>query len=109
MPDAASINLKTSVRAAPQTLVANVDNEIALLSFPAGRYFGLNMTGASVWELIQQPITVKNLLSHMLQKFDVEESVCRSDLLELLDRMTAAGLIEVHHEADSPSGQPVAE
>jgi hypothetical protein len=59
--------------------------------------------------LIQQPITVATLLSQMLQRFNVEESVCQSDLLELLERMTATGLIEVHHEGHSPRGQPVAE
>ena len=109
MRDSPAINLKTFVRAAPETLVANVDNEIALLSLPAGRYFGLNMTGACVWELIQQPITVETLLSGMLQRFDVEESVCQCDLLELLERMTAAGLIEVNHEGLSPSGQSIPE
>jgi hypothetical protein len=112
MRDPLPINLKSLVRAAPETLAANVDNvknEIALLSMPAGRYFGLNATGSCVWELIQQPVTVENLLSGMLQRFDVEESVCRNDLLELLERMTAAGLVEVSHEGFSPSGQPVAE
>ena len=109
MRDSPRIYLKTFVRAAPETLVANVDNEIALLSLPVGRYFGLNMSGACVWEMIQQPITVENLLSRMLQRFDVEESTCQCDLLELLERMNAAGLIEVNHESRSPTGQAVAE
>ena len=98
MIDSPAINLKTLVRAVPETLAAHVEypkNETVLLSMPAGRYFGLNSTGFYVWQVVQQPILVESLLSGMMQRFNVEASVCQNDLLELLARMTAAGLIEV--------------
>ena len=60
------IDLGCVVRAAPEQLAAGVGDEVALLSLSEGRYYGLNSTGARVWELLREPIRVRDLLGRML-------------------------------------------
>ena len=60
-----------------------------------GTYYSLNDVGARVWELVQEPLTVRELIDRVAAEYDVERDRCRQDLLELLDELSTAGLVTV--------------
>ena len=60
-----------------------------------GRYFGLNTTGAFVWDLVQHPRTVAEIERGMCEEFEVTTEQCRGDLANLLENLLSNGLIEV--------------
>lgn len=105
MPDKPAIDLVKWVQAAPGPLAAAVGDELALLSLPQGRYYGLNATGAQIWRWLEQPCRVSELLERLLAHYQVEPSVGQSDLLELLGRLADSGLIEVQLEGKPVSGR----
>jgi hypothetical protein len=76
-------------------LASPVGDEMALLSLDAGAYYGLNAAGARIWQQLQKPIAVEALVQGLLAVYEVEPDTCRRDVLELLERMQQAGLIEV--------------
>jgi hypothetical protein len=88
------MDLKTVVRASPDQLASAMPNgEVALLNLPQEKYYGLNPTGAQVWQWLQEPTMVSMLVEKMVAAYDVGADECRRDVLELLDGLQKAGLI----------------
>jgi hypothetical protein len=72
----------------------DMGGETAILNSSSGIYFGLNGIGARIWELIQQPTSVKDVLAVLLEEYDVNPKQCERDLLALLDQLAEKNLIE---------------
>ncbi|MDO9045565.1 MAG: PqqD family protein [Methanobacteriaceae archaeon] len=73
----------------------DLEDEVVILGLKDGVYYGLNPVGAFIWNLIQKPITVKEIKKAILNEYDVEEEVCENDLIELLGNLRDKNLIEV--------------
>jgi hypothetical protein len=76
----------------------DLSGEAAILNLKSGVYFGLNTVGASIWKLIQEPKTVKEIRDSILEEFDVDPDRCENDILELLQELSTHGLIEIADE-----------
>lgn len=86
------------VVAVKDQISSDLAGEAVILNLKSGVYFGLNEVGAKIWSLIQQPKFVQDLRDALLAEYDVEPEVCDRDLLQLLQDLKAADLIEVSHE-----------
>lgn len=78
----------------------NLGDEVVVLQLRDGHYFGLNPVGASVWKLVQTPRTIGEIHRALLEEYAVEAEQCERDLLQLLQKMSAAGLVQISHEQD---------
>ena len=47
----------------------------------------MNRVGASIWKMLQEEVTVEELVKKILEEYDVEEEVAREDIQEFLDRL----------------------
>jgi hypothetical protein len=92
---AISLSTNSIVVASPDQVSCPLGDESAILNLNNTVYYGLNPVGSSVWRLLQQPKTVGELRDALLDEYDVEAERCESDLLELLEKMRAEGLIQV--------------
>ena len=54
----------------------------------------LNGTGAFLWKLLNTDRTEPELLSAILDEYEIKEAVAKADLLEFLGRLKAADLFE---------------
>ena len=54
-------------------IFCDLDGEAAMLNMDDGVYYGLNVAGATIWNLIQEPKTVKEILEKFLEEYEVEE------------------------------------
>ncbi len=85
----------TVVAAVDDQLTCDLAGEAAILHLPDGVYYGLNETGAFLWERLRQPVKVGELRSAMLAEFDVSKEDADKDLSEILNELAKANLIEV--------------
>jgi len=58
-------------------------------------FYGLDAVGARVWQILETPTTVADLRRTIVSEYDVEPERCQADLLDLLQKMIDAGLVEV--------------
>ena len=79
---------------------ADFDDDIVILNFKSGMYYGLNHVGARIWKLVQQPRTVHQLRDAILEQYEVNAAYCEADLLNLLKQLAEHGLVEV---SDGPA------
>jgi len=69
--------------------------EVAILSLDNGIYYGLDEVGAFIWRNIQEPRSVNDLRSAIMDAYDVDERQCEVDLLRILGELENHGLIQV--------------
>lgn len=70
-------------------------DEVIVLNLDNGEYFELSDVGARIWQLIQQPVRVADILQRLLEEYEVQEQECSSDLLEILADLKVHGLIDI--------------
>jgi hypothetical protein len=78
----------------PGFVAANLGEELALLDMAHGTYLGFNATAAHLWRLLDEPRTLDGLCQSLMQEFEIDAGRCRGDVAELLDRLTAAGMVK---------------
>lgn len=89
----AHINLATSIKRDPLQVFSKIDNEVIMLSLKEGNYHSLNEVGARIWELIEQSIDVNTLVSTLLKEYNISNSICEKETLDLLNDLYEQGLI----------------
>jgi hypothetical protein len=60
-----------------------------------GSQYGLNPVGARIWNLMQEPRKVAEIQNEITNEYEVEPKRCARDLVVLLEKLLAEGLIEV--------------
>ena len=89
-----SLPMSTTVVASDQQISCDVADEVVLLSVDNGQYYGLNVVGASIWRLIQQPRTLDEVRAALLREYDdVSDDTCTSEVVDFVTNMLALGLI----------------
>jgi Coenzyme PQQ synthesis protein D (PqqD) len=71
------------------------EGEVAILNLRRGTYYGLDAVGTRVWNLLQEPGTVREIRNVLLNEYDVEPERCERDLLALLQKLADEGLVEI--------------
>lgn len=83
-----------SFRCKPDVLFQEVSGEIVLLDLESERYFGLNQTGARVWQSLSEGRATEEIIASLAEEFEVARSQLDRDVHELLEELVQAGLIE---------------
>lgn len=82
------------VRAVDSQVSSRLGEEVAILELDQGVYFGLNNTGAFLWNLMQEPVRVNEMHAALVEEFEVDADTAETDLLRVLGELRDAGLIE---------------
>jgi hypothetical protein len=86
---------RSVVVAAKDQVSCDLAGEAAILNIKSGVYYGLDPVGARIWNLMQQPRAVAEIQNTITGEYDVEPERCARDLMNLLEKLLAEGLIEV--------------
>jgi|HigsolmetaAR204D_1030405.scaffolds.fasta_scaffold00005_20 hypothetical protein len=85
-------------------LVSDMDGEKVMLSIRSGKYYNFGQTGGRIWELLDQPTTVHDLVSRLTEEYDVDRSVCERHVMSFIGQLLREELVEpVHDQAASGS------
>ena len=68
---------------------------MVILDLKSGMYYGLDLLGARVWSLIEQPATVAAIRDTIMADYDVDAETCERDILAFLRHMETAGLVQI--------------
>ncbi|HMR10061.1 MAG TPA: PqqD family protein [Polyangiaceae bacterium] len=71
-----------------------VSDEVVILHLDDGAYYGLNQVGTRVWELLQEPRRLDEIVMAVVSEFDVSRSACEADIRGLLKELGERGLLE---------------
>jgi len=81
-------------------LFSEIDGEVVMLSVENSEYYGMDKIGSRIWQLIEKPVTLKQLIGILLNEYEVPEEQCKEDTLKFIEQLLEKDLVEV----TSPSG-----
>ncbi len=100
------ITLQSVIRrkSAEHLISSEMGDELVMMDFHNGNYIGLNRVGKIIWELIEAPVRVEDLINTLLGRFNVSREVCVTDTLECLEGMLEQQVVEVGGWPSTGSG-----
>ena len=94
-----ALTIDSIVRIAKDAVSCELGGETAVLNVRSGDYYGLDEVGASVWRMMSQPHTVAEIIREITSEYDVDSARCEGDLLSLIGKLAAHGLVEIDDRA----------
>ena len=91
------LSVLSIIVAAKEQTSCDLDGESVVLDMSSGKYYGLNSVGSAIWNLIQQPRTVRDVCDALVAEFQVDPQRCEEDLLVWLKSMSDKELVKVVH------------
>jgi hypothetical protein len=70
-----------------------VEGDTVILDTASGRYFSLEGVGSTLWEALQEPRSLSELLSAVVARYDVGAERAERDVRGLLAKLEEAGLV----------------
>jgi hypothetical protein len=72
---------------------SKIDDEVIMMSIKNGEYYGLDNIGSRIWEIIEKPVTLIEIVEILKNEYEVTEEQCRSDVIGFLSALINKGLI----------------
>lgn len=69
--------------------------EKVMIDFESGKYFLLKGVANDIWEMIQEPISLDEMVSKLLAEYDIDQETCESSVVKFLDQLKEFDFISV--------------
>lgn len=76
-------------------IISELDNDLVMMDIESGSYLSLNKTGRIIWEQLEQPIVVGNLIQQLMDRFLVDEKTCTVETLDFLDMVAGQKALSI--------------
>jgi hypothetical protein len=80
------------VRAAENVVFKQIGEELVLLDYTRGMYYGLDAIGARIWELLANH-SIDEVVTRLLDEYDVSRDRLENDVARLIDELREKGLV----------------
>ena len=91
------ISKDSIIKKTDEIVESDIDGETVMMSIENGEYYGLDSVGSHIWELIQSPIKVSELVDTLLKKYNVDHNTCESDVMEFLNELNNNKILVVEN------------
>jgi hypothetical protein len=78
----------------PDVLSSKIDRDIVLFHEASSSYYTLNNVGTRVWELLNSPKTIDEILEALIAQYEIDEETSRREVLPFLQNLIARKLVQ---------------
>lgn len=89
------ITLEDKIVQAEGNLVSNMDQDKVMMSIQSGKYYNLGAIGGRIWDLIEKPLSVQQLVDILTAEYEIGQSDCEEQVLGFLEQLRAEQLIKI--------------
>jgi hypothetical protein len=90
----ARITPDTKIRISPRVYARGFGEEIVLLDFAMGEYFGLDPVGAEIWRGLEKGESLRRIADAVVERWDVSHEEALRDIVELIGELAERTLVE---------------
>jgi Coenzyme PQQ synthesis protein D (PqqD) len=66
---------------------SEIEDSFVMINIDSGQYIALNATASAIWDALAEPRDEADIVSALLQRFDVDADDCRSAVSTMLAQM----------------------
>lgn len=70
-----------------------LDNQQIMMHLEKGKYFGLNPIAKRIWDLLNKPLSIDEIVQVLLSEFEVPLDKCKSEVKLFLDNAIEMDII----------------
>ena len=94
------MDLDSIVQRYSDMMSADVDEDVVMVNVQTGFYYAVSDVAREIWEAIERPTRISNLIEDLSASHDVDRSECEEQTLAFLETMLAERLLRV---SDGPT------
>ena len=89
------LTLNSIVQRDPEIIGAEADQDLIMVSIATGYYYGVSDVAREIWDAIESPKRVSNLVDDLKASYRVDAVLCESETLSFLEALFDEGLLQV--------------
>ncbi len=93
-----ALSLQDIVVQGKGNIVSDMGGEKVMLSVQNGKYYNLGEIGGIIWDAIEEPIAVKQLVANLVADYEVDQSECEQQVISFLTHLMDEKLIGVENQ-----------
>ncbi len=91
------LNRNCVVQRDPEIIAAEADPDLVMVSIANGSYYAVSDVARAIWDAIEQPRKVSDLIDGLASDYNVDQSRCEEQTLLFLNDLLTEGLLQVKH------------
>jgi hypothetical protein len=89
------LNLNCIVQRDPDVIAAEADRDLVMVSIANGLYYGVSNVAREIWETIEHPKKVSDLIDDLATTYNINRATCEQETLAFLEDLQTEGLLKV--------------
>lgn len=90
------MKLSTVVERNHEIDATEIDGEKVMMDLEQGQYFMLNGVGSVIWDLIERPTMIQQVIETLVCEYEVSREDCELEVSDFLHQMHHANLVVIH-------------
>ncbi len=87
------VNRQTLIKRADGFVTANVKDDLMMLNVEQGAYYALDPIAAEIWEMLEHPARVDEIIERLQKRYDVSAEECEKDVMDFVKELNANGMV----------------
>ena len=79
----------------PKVIAAEADQDLIMVSLATGHYYGLSDVARDIWDAIERPKRISDLVAYLIVNYRIDSSSCEDQTLSFLEALLDEGLLQV--------------
>ena len=89
------LTLNSIVQRDPEVIAGEVDQDLIMVSIASGHYYGVSDVAREIWDAIESPKRVADLVNDLTARYNVDSCSCKEQTLSFLEALLGEGLLQV--------------
>ena len=89
------ITLETKIKKNDNWLTSDMDGETVMMDIDSGRYYALTEVGTSIWEKIDEPISLEEVCKQLGEEYEVTEEQCQQETFKFVEMIHKFKIITI--------------
>jgi hypothetical protein len=90
-----SLTLDCKITQITGNIVSDMDGEKVMLSVKNSKYYNLGDIGGEIWDLIEKPSSISEIVKNLMSKYDVQKIECEEQVISFFNTLLGQKLIEI--------------
>jgi len=89
------LTLNSIIQRDPEVIFSEADQDLIMVSIANGCYYGVSDVAREIWDAIEHPKRISDLVAGLTASYDVNPSLCEEQTLSFLEVLLDEGLLQV--------------